>query len=82
MAPTGPHYALVSMPARKRAEAEATLQRVRQLLGPAIGSLQSQVMPSPQGFVVTLWPLPSQGDAEHLAEVLGRRGVPMKWMEF
>lgn len=82
MAPTGPHYALVSMPARKRAEAEATLQQVRQLLGPAIGSLQAQVMPSPQGFVVTLWPLPSQGDAEHLAEVLGRRGVPMKWMEF
>jgi hypothetical protein len=80
--PVGPHYALVSMPTRKRAEADATLQRVRQLLGPAIGSLQAQVMPSPQGFVVTLWPLPSQGDAQHLAEVLGRRGVPMKWMEF
>jgi hypothetical protein len=78
----GPHYALVSMPARKRAEAEATLLRVRQLLGPAIGPLQAQVMPSPQGFVVTLWPLPSRADAEHLAEVLGRRGVPMKWMEF
>lgn len=80
--PAGPHYALVSMPTRKRAEAEATLQQVRQLLGPAIGPLQAQVMPSPQGFVVTLWPLPSQRDAEHLAEVLGRRGVPMKWMEF
>lgn len=80
--PAGPHFALVSMPARKRAEAEATLQQVRQLLGPAIGTLQAQVMPSPQGFVVTLWPLPSQADAEHLAQVLARRGVPMKWMEF
>lgn len=79
---TGPHYALVSAPTRKRADAEATLKRVRQLLGPAIGSLQAQVMPSPQGFVVTLWPLPTQADAEHLAEVLGRRGVPMKWLEF
>lgn len=80
--PTGPHYALVSVPTRKRADAEVMLQRVRQLLGPAIGALQAQVMPSPQGFVVTLWPLPTQGDAEQLAEVLGRRGVPMKWMEF
>lgn len=79
---TGPHYALVSAPTRKRADAEATLKRVRQLLGPAIGSLQAQVMPSPQGFVVTLWPLPTQADAEHLADVLGRRGVPMKWLEF
>jgi hypothetical protein len=79
---TGPHYAIVSVPTRQRAAAEATLQRVRQLLGPAIGDLQAQVMPSPQGFVVTLWPLPTQADAERLADVLARRGVPMKWMEF
>jgi hypothetical protein len=80
--PSGPHYALVSEPAKKRELAEATLQRVHQLLGPAMGLLQAQIMPSPQGYVVTIWPLPTQADAEHLAEVLARRGVPMKWMEF
>jgi hypothetical protein len=81
-APAGPHFALVSVPSKKRADAEATLQRVRQVLGPAIGTLQIQVMPSPHGFVVTLWPLPTEADAERLAEVLARRGVPMKWLEF
>jgi hypothetical protein len=35
-----------------------------------------------EGFVVTLWPLPTQADAEQLADVLSRRGVPMKWLEF
>jgi len=80
--PAGPHYALVSAPAKQRAAAEATLQRVRQLLGPAMGTLQAQIMPSPQGYVVTIWPLPTQADAERLAEVLARRGVAMKWMEF
>ena len=80
--PPGPHYALVSEPAKKRELAEATLQRVHRLLGPAMGRLQAQIMPSPQGYVVTIWPLPTQADAEHLAEVLARRGVPMKWMEF
>jgi hypothetical protein len=44
--------------------------------------MQAQVMTTPQGHVVTIWPLPSQEDAERLAEVLARRGVPMKWMEF
>lgn len=81
-AASGPHYALVSVPTRQRAAADATLQRVRQLLGPAIGNLQAQVMTSPQGFVVTVWPLPTQADAERLADVLARRGVLMKWMEF
>jgi hypothetical protein len=80
--PVEPHYALVSVPSKKREVAEATLQRVHHLLGPAMGPLQAQIMPSPQGYVVTIWPLPTQGDAEHLAEVLARRGVPMKWMEF
>ena len=79
---SGTHYALVSPPVKKREVAEATLERVRKLLGPAIGRLQSQVMPSPEGFVVTIWPLPTQADAERLAEVLARRGVPMKWLEF
>ncbi|HEV8691795.1 MAG TPA: hypothetical protein VGQ91_15945 [Ideonella sp.] len=78
----GTHYALVSVPAKKREVAEATLERVRKLLGPAIGPLQAQVMPSPEGYVVTIWPLPTEADAERLAEVLARRGVPMKWLEF
>jgi hypothetical protein len=80
--PAGPHYALVSLPSKKRAGAEATLAQVHKLLGPAIGSLQAQIMPSPEGYVVTIWPLPTQADAERLAEVLARRGVPMKWLEF
>ncbi|WP_374568818.1 hypothetical protein [Ideonella sp.] len=80
--PAGPHFALVSVPSKKRAGAEATLAQVRKVLGPAIGNLQAQIMPSPEGFVVTIWPLPTQADAERLAEVLGRRGVPMKWLEF
>ena len=78
----GPHYALVSPPEKKRAAAEATLERLRATLGPAIGDLQSQVMPTPQGFVVTLWPLATQADAERMAAVLERRRLPMKWMEF
>ncbi|MGM9489075.1 hypothetical protein [Ideonella sp. YS5] len=80
--PAEPHYALISAPAKKQESAEATLQQVRRLLGPALGPMQAQVMPSPQGYVVTIWPLPTQADAERLAEVLARRGVPMKWMEF
>lgn len=76
------HFALVSAPTRRRAEAEQALLRVQQMLGPAIGPLQAQVMPSPQGFVVTIWPLSTEADAQQLAEVLARRGVPMKWMEF
>lgn len=80
--PTGPHFALVSVPSRKRAGAEETLARIRKLLGPAIGSLQAQIMPTPEGFVVTIWPLPTQADAEQLADVLARRGVPMRWLEF
>lgn len=76
------HYALVSPPEKKRAAAEATLERLRQTLGPAIGDLQTQVMPTPQGFVVTLWPLATQADAERMAAVLERRRLPMKWMEF
>jgi len=78
----GAHYALVSPPTQKREAAEATLEHLRKVLGPAIGTLQAQVMPSPDGFVVTIWPLPTQADAERLAEVLSRRGVPMKWLEF
>jgi hypothetical protein len=80
--PAGPHFALVSVPSKKRAVAEQTLARIRKLLGPAIGNLQAQIMPTPEGFVVTLWPLPTQADAEQLADVLSRRGVPMKWLEF
>ncbi len=80
--PAGPHFALVSLPSKKRAGAEATLAQIHKLLGPAIGQLQAQIMPSPEGFVVTIWPLPTQADAERLAEVLARRGVPMKWLEF
>lgn len=80
--PTGPHFALVSVPSKKRAGAEETLARVRKLLGPAIGNLQAQIMLTPEGFVVTIWPLPTQADAEQLADVLARRGVPMKWLEF
>jgi hypothetical protein len=76
------HYALVSPPEKKRAAAEATLVRLRHTLGPAIGDLQTQVMPTPQGFVVTLWPLTTQADAERMAAVLERRRLPMKWMEF
>jgi hypothetical protein len=82
VAPFEPHYALVSAPAKKRAAAEATLQQVQRLLGPALGTMQAQILPSPEGYVVTIWPLPTQVDAERLAEVLARRGVPMKWMEF
>jgi hypothetical protein len=78
----GTHYALVTAPVKKRELAEATLERIRKLLGPAMGQLQAQVMPSPEGFVVTIWPLPTEPDAERLAEVLARRGVPMKWLEF
>ena len=81
-APPGPHYALVSAPSKKREVADATLQRVQRLLGPAMGPLQAQIMPTPQGYVVTIWPLPTEADAQNLAEVLSRRGVPMKWMEF
>jgi hypothetical protein len=80
--PAGPHFALVSVPSKKRAVAEQTLARIRKLLGPAIGNLQAQIMPTPEGFVVTIWPLPTQADAEQLADVLSRRGVPMKWLEF
>jgi len=80
--PAGPHFALVSPPSKKRGEAEAMLAQIHKLLGPAIGQLQAQIMPSPEGFVVTIWPLPTQPDAERLAEVLARRGVPMKWLEF
>lgn len=80
--PPGPHFALVSVPVKQKAAAEFTLQRVQQVLGPAQGDMQVQIMPTPQGYVVTLWPLPSQADAERVAEVLARRGVPMKWMEF
>ncbi|HJV68567.1 hypothetical protein, partial [Ideonella sp.] len=72
----------VSAPTKKRAAAEATLARVHQLLGPAMTHLQAQIMPSPDGYVVTIWPLPTQADAERLAEVLARRGVAMKWLEF
>jgi hypothetical protein len=81
-APAGLHFALVSLPSKKRADAEATMNRVRDVLGPAIGNMQVQVMSSPEGFVVTLWPLPTQADAERMAEVLARRGAPMKWLEF
>ncbi|HJV68489.1 hypothetical protein [Ideonella sp.] len=81
-APSGPHFALVSAPAKKRAAAEATLAQVHQVLGPAMAHLQAQIMPSPEGYVVTIWPLPTQADAERLAEVLARRGVAMKWLEF
>jgi len=80
--PVGPHFALVSLPSKNRAGAEATLAQIHKLLGPAIGQLQAQIMPSPEGFVVTIWPMPTQPDAERLAEVLARRGVPMKWLEF
>lgn len=82
VSPAGPHFALVSLPSKKRAGAEETLARIHKLLGPAIGNLQAQIMPSPDGFVVTIWPLPTEADAEQMANVLARRGVPMKWLEF
>ena len=34
------------------------------------------------GLLAQWLPLPTQADAEQLAQVLARRGVPMKWMEF
>jgi hypothetical protein len=81
-APDERHYALVSAPAKKRAAADATLAEVHRVLGPAMVHLQAQVMPSPEGYVVTLWPLPTEADAQRLADVLARRGLPMKWLEF
>jgi hypothetical protein len=81
-ASTAPHFALVSARSRQRPAADATLQKLRQTLGPAIGDLQSQVMSTPEGFVVTLWPLATQADAERMAAVLERRGLAMTWMEF
>jgi hypothetical protein len=65
-----------------RPAAEVTRVRIPQVLGSAMGLLQAQAMESPQGFVVTVWPLPTQADAGGLAEVLARRGVPMKWLAF
>jgi hypothetical protein len=81
-APAQVHFALASAPMPNAVDARLQQRRLRAALGPDSAAMKIDVMSTPRGQVITVWPLPSRAAAERLARELERQGVPMSTVEF
>ncbi len=80
-----PVVALVGPVSANKAEAEATLERMRSLLAPTQSSrspLQAQVFQTPEGYRPAVWPFASREEAQLINATLVARGMRTKAVDF
>jgi len=80
-----PVVALVAPPTRSKAEAEATLAKMQELvkpLQPADSIMQAQVFESPDGWRAAVWPFGSRIEAQIVNATLVARGLHTKAVDF
>jgi len=80
-----PVVALVAPPTRNKAEAEATLAKMRELvkpLQPAESAMQAQLFESPEGWRAAVWPFGSRIEAQIVNATLVARGLHTKAVDF
>ena len=77
--------ALVAPPTRNKAEAEATLARMRDLVRPMQADpelMQGQLFESPEGWRPAVWPFASRIEAQLINATLVARGLHTKAVDF
>lgn len=80
-----PVVALVGPPTANKAEAEATLAKLRELIGPMQqdpSALQAQVFKTPEGWRAAVWPFASREEAQLINATLVARGMRTKAVNF
>ena len=82
-----PVVALVGPVSASKADAEATLARMRNLLAPAQGgaggaALQAQVFQTPEGWRPAVWPFASREEAQLINATLIARGMRTRAVDF
>ena len=82
-----PVVALVGPVSASKADAEATLARMRNMLGPTQGgaggaALQAQVFETPEGWRPAVWPFASREEAQLINATLIARGMRTRAMDF
>ena len=80
-----PVVALVAPPMRNKAEAEATLARMRDLVRPLQPDptlMQAQLFESPEGWRPAVWPFASRIEAQLVNATLVARGLHTKAVNF
>lgn len=79
-----PVVALVGPVSANKADAEATLARMRNLLGPgqAGAALQAQVFQTPEGWRPAVWPFASREEAQLINATLIARGMRTRAVDF
>lgn len=82
---TSKPVALVGPPMAKRAEAEAYLARMKDMLSGVTrqpDSLQLQVIETPAGFVPTVWPFATREQAQLINATMIARGMKTRAVDF
>jgi len=80
-----PVVALVSPASASKAEAEAVLERMRQMIAPTQlkpEALQAQVFQTPEGWRAAVWPFGSREEAQLINATLVARGMRTKAVNF
>ncbi|MCV2369936.1 hypothetical protein [Roseateles oligotrophus] len=82
-----PVVALVGPVSANKADAEATLARMRAMLSPAQGgaggaALQAQVFQTPEGYRPAVWPFASREEAQLINATLIARGMRTRAVDF
>jgi hypothetical protein len=82
-----PVVALVGPVSANKADAEATLARMRNMLGPSqVGAggaaLQAQVFQTPEGYRPAVWPFASREEAQLINATLIARGMRTRAVDF
>lgn len=82
---TSKPVALVGPPSAKRADAEAYLARMKEMLGGVTrqpDALQLQVIETPAGFVPTVWPFATREQAQLINATMIARGMKTRAVDF
>ncbi|MFY7864438.1 hypothetical protein [Roseateles sp.] len=82
---TRPVVALVGPVSASKAEAEATLERMRTLVAPTQtgrSPMQAQVFQTPEGYRPALWPFASREEAQLINATLVARGMRTRAVDF
>ena len=80
-----PVVALVAPPTRNKAEAQATLDRMRELVAPLQADpklIQAQLFESPEGWRPAVWPFATRVEAQLINATLVARGLHTKAVNF
>lgn len=85
VAPEGRQVALVGPASASKAQAEATLERMRSLLGQTVrepGQLQAQVIQTKEGWRPAVWPFTSREQAQLINATLIASGLRTRAVDF